>query len=190
MKRREFLLICSALALCAAGAVSPGRAQDKDWFDAGTSLEQTVAWLGRQLTHVRRVASANGKYVRRYETRQVKAKGCTLIYTTSTQTDNASLDTATGATEYREVWHLDLSGLDPSRISVVDSVAGAEKVVWFRSAPGARNAIRSSAYHNDMLRATYSNKRFGKFSVRDERLLPQVAAALAHAVELCRERKQ
>lgn len=200
LRCRSLLLLCSACLLCAAGLASRAPAQ-KDGgqdagraFDPGMSLEETVAWLGRQLTHVTRVRSADGKYVRRVETRLVKAKGCTLSYSITSDFDSGSAVgsadvAASNVSQTRELWTLDLSGLAPETVRVAE-VPGVERRVWFGAAEASRNAIKTSVFRNERLSSTHNNRNFGHFYVRDEPALPQAAAALSHAAQLCREKKQ
>jgi hypothetical protein len=189
MRYRRVFLLCSVCIICVAGLVPHAHAQSKDEaFDPSLSLEQTVAWLGQQLTHVASVASSDGKYVRRLETRLVKAKECTLSYSITTESESRVAAEAS-ISQVREIWTLDLSGLDPASVNVVGT-PGVEQRVWFRAAPGSRNAIRTSRLQNQLYSTTISNRAFGHFSVRDEKLLAKTAAGLSHAVHLCRQSKQ
>lgn len=168
----------------------PARAQNKEQvFNPPMSLEQTLVWLNKQLTHVKTVTSNDGKTVRRLETRLVKAKECTLSYSSASESD-AGIDPTSASSELRELWTLNLSGLDPTGINVVASTHGTEGRVLFKAADTSRNTIRTSTFKNDRLLTTRNNRSFGYFSVRDEKMLTEVAEGLRHAVELCRQRKQ
>src|SRR3712207_1395276 len=106
MKRLNFVLLFLALALCVAGPALRASAQGKGGgFDSRMTLNETVAWLGQQPTHVAAspTSSVSGGYVRRHETRLVKAKGCTLSYQVSSTTDShfSSYNSAAAATETR-----------------------------------------------------------------------------------------
>jgi hypothetical protein len=193
MRHRGVLILCAVCVLCAAGLAPPARAQVKtDVFDPSMNLEETVDWLGRQLTHVTNVATTNafnGRFVRRLETRLVRAKGCSLSYSFTSDSENYATDSAAAVKETREIWTLDLTGLDPSRINVI-AVAGREKAIWFYASPESRNAIRTSEFREDKFSATHFNRPYGRFSVRDEAVLPDAARAFGHAVELCRQQKR
>ena len=184
MKSRRVLLLCSLCFLWVAGAFSFAHGQDRDQaFDPVMSLEETMDWLGKQLTHQHSVVSPDGKSVWQRGTRLVKAKGCTLSYWATIQTDG--LEPVSPSYQRRELWVLDLSDLDPETI-----LSGASGRVSFTAAASARDAIRTSVFRNETSLSAYSNKRWGYFSVREKVATEDVAAGLRHAVELCRQRRQ
>lgn len=153
-------------------------------FDPSMTLEQTVKWVGRQLTHTRRLMTDSG-YTRRYETSLVRARGCELSYWKTNEAERA--ETAVTSLGMRELWKLDLSGLDPARVRALPAGRGYEATVRFNSDGTTRDAIRVITYHGDSIISTRSNAKYGQFSVRDEKALDEVAAGLRHAVVLCRQ---
>ena len=183
MRLRRLLLSGVACAVCAAWAVAPARAQSAP-FDPKMSLEETLAWLGKQITRWRSTASPDGKYVRREGLGSVKAKGCSLGYIVTRETESRDPVTPTSPTyQTREVWSLDLSRLDP------ESIRARDAHVRFTAAPDARNAIRVTVFGQARPSGS-ANDNWVSLAVRDGADAGEVAAGLKHAVELCRQRKQ
>ncbi len=147
------------------------------------SLEQTVAWLGKHLTDQHSVVSPDGKSVWSRGVRLVKAKGCTLSYWTTLQTDGS--DPVTPGSQVRELWTLDLSSLDADSI-----LASMSDQVRFEAAASSRNAIRTTVFHKETSLSSYSNKKWGYLPVSSKVTAEDLAAGLKHCVELCRQRKQ
>jgi hypothetical protein len=181
MKPQSLLLLSAACLLGVASALVSAVAQDKGQpFDADLTLEETVKWVGRHLHTDRRDASPDRTRVWRVETRPVKAEGCTLSYWSTTETDGA--DPVSPGYQRRELWTLDLRGLDAASINGMGSGR-----VGFKAADTSRNAIRTVVYQRERPFTTYGNRRTGTFSVRDEASAEEMVAALQHAVKLCRQ---
>jgi hypothetical protein len=178
--------LCALLCLfCGAAMVSSARAQDRSRsFDTAMSLGETISWLEKRLSLVRRVASSDSRYVRRVETRVVRAKDCSLSYTSEVETNNSSEPLSPGS-QTRELWTLDLRGLNPWSVGEM-----GDGEVWFAASDNARNAIATSIFSGDRLRARYGNRKVGKFWARDVADAQEVAAGLRHAIELCREKER
>ncbi len=185
MKSRQVRRLLCLSFLCVLGAFSFAHGQGRDQaFDSAMSLEETMTWLGKQLTQQHSAVSPDGKYVWNRGTRLIKAKGCTLSYWSTTETDG--LDPVSAGYGTRELWTLNLSGLDPARFN--GSPSGQ---VWFWAVGDTRNAIRKSIFNRaDKLEAVTVNGAMGHFWVRTPADSEKVAAGLKHAVELCRQRKQ
>ena len=145
-------------------------------------LEEVIEWLGGQLTNTCSDAFPDREYVLHRDTRLIKAKGCTLSYWSMTEIDRYS---SVCGYQKREIWTLDLHGLDPARVNGL-----ASGQVWFRAAGTSRNAIRTLVYRSDTIVTAYGNRKMGHFSVRDKVDPAEVAAGLRHAVELCQQRGQ
>ena len=164
MPTRRALLICNVCLLCVAGIFSSARGQSGGQaFNPGMSLEETVTWLGKQLTHQKTVVSRDGKSQWHRGTSLVKAKGCTLSYWSTLETeDTQTWDAVSPGSQTRELWVLNLSGLDPDKIRV-----GASNRIRFEAAASSRYAIRTTLFkplfHNDRDVSEYSNKRSGYF---------------------------
>jgi hypothetical protein len=181
MKSQSLLLLFALCLLGVAGALVSVGAQEKGQpFDARMTLEETVKWVGRHLFTDRRDASSDRTRVWRVETRPVKAEGCTLSYWSTTETDGD--DPVSLGYQRRELWTLNLRGLDAASIKVL-----APGQVWFKASDTSRNAIGTFVYQKERVYSSYGNRRMGKFSVRDEAAAAEMVAALQHAVKLCQQ---
>lgn len=184
MKSRALILKSATCWLVVAGAFLPTGAQDRGRpFDASMTLEGVVEWVGRRLVYSRREAQPDSLYVRRVETRLAKAKGCTLSYWSTAETEGP--DPVAQGYQSRELWTLDLRGLDPASIH-----GQASGQVSFRATGTIRNSIHTVVYQRDTIFATHGNRRAGRFTVRDHADAEEVATALRHAVNLCRQKVQ
>jgi hypothetical protein len=102
-----------------------------------------------------------------------------------TQTDGGGVSFDSAGYQTRELWVLDLAGLDPARVS-----AHPQGQVWFWSDGRTRDAIRRSTFGRDeRLQSVSGNRAMGHFWARDAAAAEQLAAALRHAVGLCRQQK-
>ena len=184
MKARQIPLFCVCF-LCVLGVFSFAQGQGRDQaFNPAMSLEETMTWLGKQLTQQQSNVSSNGQSVWNRGTQFVQAKGCTLTYWSTIETDG--LDPVSPGYKVRELWTLNLSGLDPARIN-----AQPNGRVWFWAMGDTRNAIRKSNFNRqDRLDSVTYNAAMGNFWVGDKVKAESVASALKHAVDLCRARKQ
>ncbi len=184
MKSRQVRRLLCLSFLCVLGAFSFSHGQRRDQaFDPGMSLEETMAWLGKQLTQQHSSVSYDGQSVRNRGTRLVQAKGCTLTYWSMIEMEG--LDPVSPSYRVRELWTLNLSGLDAARIN-----AQPNGRVWFWALGDSRNAIRKSNFNReDRLNSVTLSAAMGNFWVRDAAHAEEVAAALKHAVDLCRQRK-
>lgn len=182
MRARKVWPLCALWLACAACVVNSARAQDKGKaFDPSMSLEETVAWLGKQLNHSWTQTSAGGRLRRHTLTKVVKAEGCTLSYVSETQSDSGVGEPVNAADQVRELWTVDLSGLDPWMIR-----SAPQGRVLFTSAGTKRDVIRTSAFNSQPSRTARHNRRTGALTV-DEKIAAEVAAGLKHAAELCRK---
>ena len=179
---RRLLCLC---CLCVLEVFSLVHGQGRDQsFNLSMSLEETMVWLGKQLKQQRSEVSHDGRYVWSRGTRLIEAKGCTLSYWSTIETDG--LEPVSPGYRVRELWTLDLGGLDPARIN-----AQPNGRVWFWAMGDTRNAIRKSNFNReDRLNSATYNAAMGNFWVRDKVKAESVASALKHAVDLCRVRKQ
>ncbi len=182
MKSRRLFLSC-AFCICVAGAASSARGQGTA-FDPKMSLEETLAWLGKHLTHQDSVASTDGKYIKSVGISLVKAKGCTLSYSITRETEALDrVSPVSSGYQVRERWVLDLSALNPTMI-------GADSGrVHFMAAAWSHDAIRTTIFRNEKF-SGYTQKKSGYLSVPEKVAPEEVAAGLRHAIELCRQRKQ
>lgn len=190
LRSRVISFVVCVLCLLSAAVSGGASAQDKRKdFDPAMSLEETVAWLGKQLNHSWTENSDTVGVTRRLSTRGVKAKGCTLSYLSVTQTEGYTTAAADPfVNETRELWAVDLSGLDPWRVNPM-----ARGRVFFGAANTDRDVISTSVFRalnsQPVHLTARRNRRSGYFMV-DEKQTAQVAEALRHAVVLCRERRK
>ncbi len=88
----------------------------------------------------------------------------------------------------RELWAVDLSGLEPRSVN-----AQARGRVAFFAAGAERGVINTSVFNKHGAGADHltvrRNRHMGTFTV-DEKKAAQVAEAMRHAVALCRERRK
>ena len=184
MKSRLLRRLCAACLLGAASTLSSGHAQsERRSFDADMTLEETVKWVGQRLPNARRDISPDRKDVWRVETRLVKARGCTLNYWSTTEAEGA--DPVSPGYQKRELWTLDLRGLDAARINGLPSGQ-----VWFWASRASRDSIRTVVYQNGTVVTRHGNRKMGHFTARDQADAEEIAAALRHAVELCQQSGQ
>ncbi len=184
MKSQRLLLTYTVRIFCVVGCVALAQGQGRNLtFNSAMSLEETLAWLSKQLTYQHSVASPDSKYVRRLGGNLGKAKGCKLSYTSTIRTDGG--DSASPGYEIREVWALDLSGLDPTKVMTDKS----SQVVHFSAVDSSPDAIRSTVFRNEKVSAS-GKKGAGYFQVPEKVSTVEVAAGLKHAIELCRQKEQ
>jgi hypothetical protein len=183
MQSRRLLVSCAVCILCVAGAGPSARSQGTA-FDPKMTLEQTLAWLGKQLTHQQSVISHDKKFINTDGISLVKAKGCTLSYIITQEKEELNpVSPVSPGYQLRERWVLDLSALDPERI-----MAAQPGRVHFAAANSSREAIRTTVLYS-AAPTVYGNKKWGAFSVGEKVAAEDVAAGLRHAVKLCRQSK-
>jgi hypothetical protein len=175
---------CVSFIYCVAGSLAPARGQDdaRRAFDPSLSLEETVAWLGRQLTHQTSAASPDGKFVRRSVGSLAKSKGCRLSYTSVLQRD--WFDSTSTVRQEREVWALALSGLDPETV-----VALPQGQIRFAAADSSPDAILVTIFRNEKF-LTSGRREHGYFSLPVKAPAAEVVAGLRHAIGLCRQKER
>jgi hypothetical protein len=83
----------------------------------------------------------------------------------------------------RELWAVDLSGLDPRTIRAM--TAGR---VYFTTAGTKQDVIRTNVFRNQAGVTAYHNRQRGSITVGDKKAA-EVAEGLRHAVELCRQQQ-
>lgn len=184
MNSRKTLLLISLSFFCLTLNFRPATGQTRTKaFDRAMTLEETMTWLGKQLNLERSFApSSNGSAWNR-GTHLIKAKGCTLSFWSTMQTDGLEPGSVGYAT--RELWTLNLAGLDPARVRGLP-----QGQVWFWAVGDVYNSIRTSIFNREnRLQAVRGNRAMGYFWVRDEKDAIEMATALSHAVELCRQGK-
>jgi hypothetical protein len=184
MNSRRILIMLSLMVLSVVVDLRPAQGQTKaKAFDQAMSLDETMAWLGKQLTLQRSFAPSIGSSAWTRSTRLIKAKGCTLSFWSTIETDG--LEPASPGYVSRELWTLNLAGLDPARIRGL----GVGQV-WFWAEGNVYNAIRTNIFNRDLrLLGVRGNRAMGHFWVRDERDAIEVSTGLRHAVDLCRQGK-
>ena len=135
-------------------------------------------------SHQDSVASTGGKYIKSAGISLVKAKACTLSYSITRETEALDrVSPVSSGYQVRERWVLDLSGLNPRMIE-----ADSERV-HFMAAASSHDAIRTTIFRNEKF-SGYTEKKSGYVSVPEKVAPAEVAAALRHAIELCRQMKQ
>ena len=181
MRPWKLVALCALCVLWAAGGAEFARAQDKGKaFDPAMSLEETLAWLGGQLNQTRTEVFGNGQHRRQLRTQFVSAKGCALSYWSTSATELAD---PTLTSQTRELWTVDLSGLDPRMVRAM--TAGR---VYFTTAGTKQDVIRTSVFHNQQSGMARHNRQRGSIMVGDKKAA-EVAEGLRHAVELCRQQQ-
>ena len=181
MKPSKLLALCALCALWAAGGAEVARAQSREKaFDPSMSLEETMAWLGGQLNQTRTEVFGNGQHRRQLRTQFISAEGCALSYWSTSATELAD---PTLTSQTRELWTVDLSGLDPRMVRAM--TAGR---VHFTTAGEKQDVIRTSVFHNQKSGMAHHNRQRGSIMVGDKKAA-EVAEGLRHAVGLCRQRQ-
>lgn len=184
MNSRKTSLLISLSFLCLTLSLQNATGQTKTKpFDPAMTLEETMTWLGKRLKLERSFVPSSNHSAWNRGTHLIKAKGCTLSFWSTTQTEG--LEPGSVGYGSRELWTLNLAGLDPARVRGLP-----QGQVWFWAVGDEYNSIRTSIFNREnRLQAVRGNRAMGYFWVRDERDAIEVATALSHAVESCRQGK-
>lgn len=201
-----------SMCLCLTLGLLHAQTQNKsETLGPNASLPETLDWLKAHIPYSH-VAPINKErsVLQRQAIGHLKAQGCTLTYDITTETlDPASTGVdRTGSAFERQRWEIKLKGLNPRMIKVEPPKGDGPARIVFSSfdprdpdllskiEPGkpfvAPVVPNKTIWHSDRngdyrVRNGEGFVSWGSFYVRDEMKGQEIAAALKHAIELCRQ---
>ena len=194
--RMTILLVATACFVVNIRVVQPQSKKGSLAPDA--PITETIAWLKSNIPYTYMLPTTGNREVRRWTIGGLKSKDCTLSYDITIQT----LDPANTYFE-RQLWQLDLAGLNPQMIRVKPATKDEPVRIEFTSFdPKDPDLIRQAQANGSVAivqgKAIWQNLRIDNRFVRqgfetrasfftcDEERARELAAAFKRAIELCR----
>ena len=190
------LLVATA---CFVLNIKVAQPQSKQSLTPDASITETVAWLKSNIPHSYMLPTSGNRDARRWTIGGVKIKDCKLSYDITIQT----MDPANNYFE-RQMWQLDLAGLNPEMIRVKPATKNEPVRIEFTSfdprdpefirqaqANGGvaivqgKSIWQSLRQDNQLVREGFETR--ASFFTRDEERARELAAAFKRGIELCRK---
>jgi hypothetical protein len=205
-------IVLLALFVCLTVSLVTAQTQNQSkTLGPNASLSETLDWLKSRIPYsYTQAMDKERRVLQRHAIGHLKAKGCTLTYDVTIETVNpgsTSVETMGNELE-QQLWRIDLKGLNPRRIIVEPRKGNRPPRILFSSFdpedPDFLSKVEPGKPHVELVvpnKTIWHSDRMGgrrvrggegfvswtSFSVRDEAKGQEIAAALKHAIGLCRQ---
>lgn len=202
MKRPTRITILLIATACFLLSIKVVQSQNKkESLPPDASITDTIAWLKANIPYSYMLPTTGNRNPRRWTIGGLKGKDCKLSYDITIQTLNPDHNDSE-----RQLWQLDLAGLNPQMIRVRPATKDEPVRIEFTSfdpkdpelirraqANGGAVAIvpgkaiwQNLRMDNQFVREGYESR--ASFFTKDEARAGELAAALKRGIELCRQK--